>query len=111
MRTHEYKLRTQADTRVHVNPDREVFFDIFKHISIKSRPKHVPTPPENVRFSSKPIVQQNPSICMSKNILNWKIKAKLENEKSLKNLPIRSMHSLRYGHVACGSMRGTRSTS
>ena len=42
----EYKLRTQIDARACINPDREVFFDIFKHISIKIHPKHVPIPPQ-----------------------------------------------------------------
>ena len=31
---------------------------------------------------------------MSKNILKWKIKTKLKNEKNLKNLPIWSLGSL-----------------
>ena len=62
-------------------------------------------------FSSKPIPQQNPCIYMSNNKLKWKIKAKWENEKSLKNLPIQSLHSPRDDNVACGSMKGTHSTS
>ena len=44
MRMHKYKLRTQADTRVRMNLDKEVFFNIFKNISIKSHPKHVLSP-------------------------------------------------------------------
>ena len=63
------------------------------------------------QVSSKPIPQQNPSIYMSKNILKWKIKEKLKNEKSLKNLQIRSLHSPKDDHVAYGSMKGTHSAS
>ena len=37
-----------------MNPDREVFFDIFKHILIKNRPKCVPTPPKVSGFHLNP---------------------------------------------------------
>jgi len=37
---------------------------------------------------------------MSKNILKWNFKAKLKNEKNLKNLLIWSLHSLKDDYVA-----------
>ena len=46
MHRHEHKPRTQASLHVSINLDIEVFFDIFKNISIKSHPKHIPTPPK-----------------------------------------------------------------
>jgi len=46
-----------------------------------------------------------------KNILKWKIKAKLENVKILINLPICSLHFVKDDHVTCGSMKGTYSAS
>ena len=46
LRTHERKPRTQAQILVHINTYRESFLDIFKHVSIKTHPKHVPTPPK-----------------------------------------------------------------
>ena len=44
---------------------------------------------------------------MSKNRLKWKIRAKLENDKSLENLPIRSLHSLKDDLMAYRSVEGT----
>jgi len=48
---------------------------------------------------------------MPKNRLKRKIKEKLKNEKSLKNLSIRSLHSPRDDHVAYRLVEGTHSTS
>ena len=44
---------------------------------------------------------------MPKNKLKWKIKAKLENEKSLKNLSIWSLHFPKDDHMAYGLVEGT----
>ena len=93
IRAHGYKLHMQADTRIHMSTSREMFYDIFRHISIKTHPT------------------ENPSIYISKKKLKLKIKANLKNEKSLKNLPIRSLHSPRDDHVAYRSMKGTLSNS
>ena len=57
-------------------------------------------PSKGIKFSSKPIPQQKSSIYKSKNELKWKIRVELENEKSLKNLLIRSLHPLRDGFMA-----------
>ena len=51
---HEHKSCTQARVRVRMNQDREVFFDIFKHISIKTYHKHVPTLPKVSGFHLNP---------------------------------------------------------
>ena len=50
IRTHEYKLCMQANTHVRMNTNKEVFFDIFSNISIKTHPKYVPTPPKVLGF-------------------------------------------------------------
>ena len=80
-------MRTQADIHVRISTDREVFFEIFNHLLIKTHPKHVSTPLKVSGFHlDRPTT--NPSIYMSKKKLKWNIKVKLENEKSLKNSPI-----------------------
>ena len=43
MYVYECKLCMHADSRVCINPDRELFFNIFKHILIKTLPNHVST--------------------------------------------------------------------
>jgi len=48
---------------------------------------------------------------MSKNRLKRKIKKKFENEKSLKNLLILSLHPLKDDLVAYMSLEGTHSAS
>ena len=48
---------------------------------------------------------------MAKKILKWKIKGKLENEKSLKNLLIQSLHPLKDGLVVYLSMEVTHLAS
>ena len=48
---------------------------------------------------------------MSKNRLKWKIKEKLENEKSLKNLLILSLHLLKHDLMAYMLVEGIHSTS
>ena len=45
---------------------------------------------------------------MSKNRLKWKPKAKLKNEKSLENLPIQPLHSLKDDRMAYRLVDETR---
>ena len=49
-----HKLRMQEDSRVHMNLDGEVFFDVFKHILIKTHPKHILTLPKVSGFHLNP---------------------------------------------------------
>ena len=53
MRTKTY-LHTQAQTYACRNEHRRVFFDFFKFFSIKTQPKHVPTPPKVSGFHLNP---------------------------------------------------------
>ena len=54
LRTHESKPCMQARILVHMNQRREVFFDIFKHISTKIHPKYIPTSPKVSGFHLNP---------------------------------------------------------
>ena len=36
----------QVNIRIRMSIDRKVFFDIFKHILIKTHPRYIPTPPK-----------------------------------------------------------------
>ena len=108
MRSHEYKLLMQARyMRMHERR-QIVFFDIFDHLLIKTHPKYVPTPPKVSGFHLNPSYNKTQAFTCPKKKKKWKIRAKLKNEKSLKNLPIQHLHSLKDDLVACRSVEETR---
>ena len=78
---HEHKSRTQTRVLIHMNPRKEVFFNIFKHISTKTHPKHLHTPLKVSDFHLKLSHSKTQAFKSPKKRLKWKIKGKLENEK------------------------------
>ena len=85
------------------NEHRRVFFDLFKFFSIKTQPKHVPTPPKVSCFLLNPSHSKTQAFTSLKTYQNGRSKEKWENEKSLKNLLIRSLHSPKGVVVICRS--------
>ena len=85
----------QGQVHVCMNTGSGSFFDIFKHASIKSYPKHVPTFPKVSGFHINSSRSKTQAFTLSKNGLKWKIKEKLKNDKSLKSLLIQSLHPLK----------------
>ena len=65
-----------------------------------THPKHVPTPPKTTGFHLDPSPKKTQAFTSPKMNQNRRSKAKIENEKSLKNLPIRYVHHLKGGFVA-----------
>lgn len=126
--SHAYKLCTQADTRIRMNPDKNVFFDILKHVLIKTYPKHVSTPPMVLSFHLNsshnnpkhvPIPLKvldfhlNPSHSKTHAFTcpNIKIKdqSKTKKMRKFENSPILPMHLLRDDLVTCRLVEETHS--